>query len=57
MPEGDARLAWSNLGLIGARYAPVTKRNLIKTKKEFIESRLEGASLDSDMWILLFGEM
>ena len=30
MPEGGARLAWSNLV---AKFAPVTKYNLIKTKK------------------------
>ncbi len=37
MPEGDARLAWSNLV---SKFAPVTKSNLIKTKKEFVDFKV-----------------
>jgi gag-polypeptide of LTR copia-type len=48
MPEGDARLAWLNLVL---KFALVTKSNLIKTKKEFVDSRLEDALVNPDVWI------
>jgi gag-polypeptide of LTR copia-type len=48
MPEGDARLAWTNLV---QKFAPTTKSNLIKTKREFVESRLEDISIDTDVWI------
>ena len=41
MPEGDARF----------EFASEMKYNLSKTKKEFIESRLEDASIDPDIWI------
>jgi gag-polypeptide of LTR copia-type len=48
MPEGDARLAWTNLV---QKFAPTTKSNLIKTKREFVESRLEEISINPDVWI------
>jgi gag-polypeptide of LTR copia-type len=48
MPEGDARLAWTNLV---QKFAPTTKSNLIKTKREFVESRLEDISINPDVWI------
>jgi gag-polypeptide of LTR copia-type len=48
MPEGDARLAWMNLV---SKLAPVTKSNLIKTKKEFVDSKLEDVSVNPDVWI------
>jgi gag-polypeptide of LTR copia-type len=48
MPEGDARLAWTNLV---QKFAPTTKSNLIKTKREFVESRLEDILIDPDVWI------
>ena len=33
------------------KFAPTTKSNLIKTKKEFVESKLEDISMDPDIWI------
>jgi hypothetical protein len=46
MPEGDARLAWTNLV---SKFTPVTKSNLIKTKREFIDSKLEDISINPDV--------
>jgi gag-polypeptide of LTR copia-type len=48
MPEGDARLAWKNMV---ARFAPTTKANLIKTRKQFVESKLDDIRMDPDEWI------
>ena len=48
MPEEDVRLAWTNLV---QKFALTTKSNLIKTKKEFVESKLEDISMDPDIWI------
>jgi gag-polypeptide of LTR copia-type/Zinc knuckle len=48
LPEGDAHLAWKNLI---SKYAPVTKFSLIKTKKEFTDSKLEDITQDPDEWI------
>jgi hypothetical protein len=48
LPEGDANLAWTNLV---SKFAPLTKYNLIKTKKEFIDFKLDDVSQDSDEWI------
>jgi hypothetical protein len=48
LPEGNAYLAWTNLV---TKFAPVTKFNLVKTKKELIDSRLADASQDPDKWI------
>jgi gag-polypeptide of LTR copia-type len=48
MSEGDAGLAWKNMV---ARFAPTTKANLIKTKKQFVESKLDNITMDPDEWI------
>jgi gag-polypeptide of LTR copia-type len=48
LPEGDAKLAWKNLV---AKFEPTTKANLIKIKKEFSESSLDGIETDPDQWI------
>jgi hypothetical protein len=39
------------LDKFGAKFAPTTKSNLIKTKREFEESSLEDISIDPDIWI------
>jgi hypothetical protein len=48
LPEGDACIAWT---ILVNKFAPTTKFNLIKTKKEFVESKLEDISRDPDEWI------
>jgi hypothetical protein len=48
MPEGDAHIAWTKLV---EKFAPTTKYNLIKTKKEFVDSKLEDVTMDPDEWI------
>jgi hypothetical protein len=48
MPKGDAGLAWKNMV---ARFAPTTKANLIKTKKDFMASKLDDIVVDPDKWI------
>jgi gag-polypeptide of LTR copia-type len=48
LPEGDAKLAWKNLV---SKFEPVTKSNLIRVKKEFVECKLEGTHQDPDQWI------
>jgi gag-polypeptide of LTR copia-type len=48
MSDGDARLAWTNLV---QKFTPTTKSNLIETKREFVESRLEDIWIKPDIWI------
>ena len=48
LPEGDARLAWSNLV---SKFEPNTKANLIQMKKEFVQNTLSSISQDPDQWI------
>jgi hypothetical protein len=48
MPEGHVRFVSNDLV---AKFASVTKANLIKIKEEFIDSRLEDESVDPDFWI------
>ena len=48
-PEGDACLAWSSLV---SRFEPKTKFNLIKLKKELMESKLEDLNKDPEEWIM-----
>jgi hypothetical protein len=45
MPEGDARLASTNLV---QKFAPTAKSNLIKTKQKFVESKLDNILMDPD---------
>jgi hypothetical protein len=45
LPEEDACLDWK---ILVSKFAPTTKFNLVKTKKEFVESKFEEISRDPD---------
>jgi hypothetical protein len=37
--------------LVQKSFSPITKSNLIKTKRELVESKLQNALMDPDVWI------
>ena len=47
-PEGNCKLAWDRLV---AKYAPKTAPSLLKLKKKFANSKLEGIDMHPDEWV------